>query len=61
MYAHPINAINAINSGAVKPTKFGGVGSLLEHQSLRMVCPNCDSRRSGPCRHHANQAKITSS
>jgi hypothetical protein len=27
------------------------VGYALQEAHLRMVCPNCDTKRSGPCDH----------
>ena len=50
------------NSSPTKPSKLSGVGAYLGHsQSLRMGCPNCDTRRTGPCNHHKNSTKITAS
>jgi hypothetical protein len=57
MHMHSVTNIDT--RGSAFGTKSGGVGSVLEHQSLRMVCPNCDTKRSGPCGHHQIQTKIT--
>jgi hypothetical protein len=27
------------------------VGYSIQESHLRMVCPNCDTKRSGPCNH----------
>jgi len=32
-------------------SKDAKVGYSTQEAHLRMVCPNCDSRRSGPCNH----------
>jgi hypothetical protein len=36
----------------IKPLyKDSKVGYSTQESYLRMVCPNCDTKRSGPCKH----------
>ena len=58
MYAHSVTSTNTRDVGPGKPAKLSRVGSSLGPQSLRMGCPNCDSRRSGPCHHHKTKARL---
>ena len=50
----PNTVTNGRNS---KPSKFGSVG-LRGDAPLRVCCPNCDTRRSGPCCHHKPRLRI---
>jgi hypothetical protein len=51
--------LNTVTNGRDnKPAKFGSAG-LRGDASLRVCCPNCDTRRSGPCGHQKTSTPNT--
>ena len=56
MHTHPVTNLNT--RGSTLGGKSSGVGAYLGNLSLRMCCPLCDTKRSGPCGHHKTETKI---
>ena len=56
MQSHTVTTTNT--RGSTLGGKSSGVGAYLGNLSLRMCCPHCDTRRSGPCGHHTTKTKI---